>query len=156
LQLYPSSLPDATAAAQRLINRGLSIDLGLGQINSRNLSALGLSVSQAFDPCRNLAASAQVVAAGYQRAAPVPGLEQAALQTSLSFYNTGDPRRGFRNGYVAKVLAAAHELAPPIAPNATPSADPGPPTPPAWDVFGEISATKAAFVFSPNDAGATQ
>jgi len=53
----PSDRASAAAAARSLIARGYNIDLGLGQINSANLRWLGLSVEDAFDPCRNLAAA---------------------------------------------------------------------------------------------------
>ena len=53
-QLHPGTVAEATTTAERLISQGVSIDLGLGQINSKTLSALGLTVSDAFDPCSNL------------------------------------------------------------------------------------------------------
>jgi type IV secretion system protein VirB1 len=40
----------AVAAAVAAIGRGESVDLGLAQINSKNLPALGLSVDQVFRP----------------------------------------------------------------------------------------------------------
>lgn len=148
-QIHPATVAEATTTAGRLIDQGLSVDLGLGQINSKNLSALGLTVSDAFDPCRNLAASAQVLADGYHRLAPGPGQEQAALLTSLSLYNTGDTGRGFRNGYVAKVLTAVRQAAPALAPAGGPSEVTPLPEPPAWDVFGRAAATATTLVFSP-------
>lgn len=60
---------EAIARASALIRAGRSVDLGVGQINSRNLQWLGLSVEAAFDPCRNLAASARVLQDGYGRGA---------------------------------------------------------------------------------------
>ena len=53
---------DAATKAQALIDQGRSVDLGLAQINSRNLARLGLSVEAAFDPCRNLTAAATILA----------------------------------------------------------------------------------------------
>jgi type IV secretion system protein VirB1 len=145
----------AVSTAEQLIAEGANVDLGLGQINMRNLPRLGLSVAAAFDPCRNLAASAKVLVGDYLHAAPAPGGEQAALLTALSYYNTGRPDRGFANGYVAKVAAAAGEIVPaltgaihrsPPPPDATPGRRP------AWAVFG--GAARATFVLSPN-SGAT-
>lgn len=155
-RLTPKSLAEATATAERLIAAGDNIDLGLGQINSRNLAWLGLSAADAFDPCRNLAASAQVIAAGYDRAGPRPGAEQAALRTALSYYNTGDAQRGFRNGYVTKVTAAAGRIVPALQPNnsQTPTVAPEPaPLPPAWDVFARAARPAATFVFNPQPSG---
>ena len=41
----------AAATAQRYIAAGYSVDLGLGQINSRNMRWLGLTWETVFDPC---------------------------------------------------------------------------------------------------------
>lgn len=141
------SLEEAIRTAERLIASGRNIDVGLAQLNTRNLPWLGLTLADAFDPCRNLAGSARVLSDGYRRAAPVPGHEQQALRTALSFYNTGDPQRGFRNGYVAKVTAAAVSVSPAsiLAPATPPAAGPDP-----WDVFGRARLSRAAFVITPN------
>jgi type IV secretion system protein VirB1 len=137
---------DASKAAQTartLIAEGRNIDLGLSQVNVRNLGWLGLSVEAAFDPCRNLAASAQVLEAGYAKARATEGSEQAAVRVALSYYNTGTDSRGFRNGYVSRVVRAAAQLGRatdgPVRPIPTAS-------PSAWDAFGDLSA--AGFVLS--------
>ncbi|HEX5263922.1 MAG TPA: lytic transglycosylase domain-containing protein [Phenylobacterium sp.] len=146
----------AAAAARQLIAEGASVDLGLGQINSRNLAGLGLSVEAAFDPCRNLTAAAQVLVGGYLRTAHAVGQEQDSLRTALSYYNTGRPDRGFANGYVTKVLAAAGRIVPALA---APNIQPAPARPrtsgahPAWAVFGGGPAP--SFVLIPSN-GASQ
>lgn len=128
---------EAVVAARRLIAQGRSVDLGLGQINSANLRWLGLSVEAAFDPCRNLSAAATVLGDGYRRARGGSD-PQGALRIAFSYYNTGHPERGFRNGYVAKVMAAASRSSA-IAPGAEPPPPTLPPVPPApsWDVFAQ-------------------
>lgn len=98
---------DAARQAATLIAAGRSVDLGLAQINSKNLRRLGLTVEDAFDPCRNLAASATVLRAGWSRASAADITPVGAMQATLSLYNTGTTARGLRNGYVAKVAAAA-------------------------------------------------
>jgi type IV secretion system protein VirB1 len=103
----PATSNEAAALARTLIDQGKDLDLGLAQINVRNLAKLGLTPESVFDPCRNLAASARVLQDGYLRAAGRFGAGQTALRVALSYYNTGDPARGFRNGYVASVLAHA-------------------------------------------------
>ncbi len=156
IQIIATSKAGAVATAERLVAAGGAPDLGIAQISVRNLAGLGLSVEGAFDPCRNLAASARVLAAGYDRAEPQPGSEQAALRTALSYYNTGDPQRGFRNGYVAKVTAAAGRIVPALQANTHQKlpADPNPaPRPPAWDVFANAARPTAAFVFSSQPSG---
>lgn len=109
-RLRPQSLQPATAdaaaqAAEAWIARGYSVDIGLGQINSRNLAALGLTVRAALDPCANLRGAAEILAANYVGAARQVGEGQAALLMALSAYNTGSYDRGFGNGYVARYAA---------------------------------------------------
>ena len=139
----PRSRAEAVAVARRLLAAGGNLDLGLAQINSANLARLGLSLKDAFEPCRNLAAAAQLLAEDYG-AARTPALApQVALRTALSLYNTGDPTRGFRNGYVARVEAAAGLRA--AGPRPTPLVPSAPA--PTWDAFGDLGA--AAFVATP-------
>lgn len=148
----PNSVDDAVARAGALIATGRNIDLGLAQINSRNLSWLGLSLPEAFEPCTNLRAAARVLQDGYARSDAFRVGEQAALKTTLSYYNTGHPVRGFSNGYVGKVTSAAGRIVPAIAganlsniPGSGPSAPPEIPSP-AWDVFGEVHRGRGNFV----------
>jgi type IV secretion system protein VirB1 len=104
--LRPGSKAAAIEAAQRLIAEGANIDLGLAQINSRNLAGLGLNVEDAFDPCRNLAAAAVILERGYLLALKAGPRGQSFLETAYSLYNTGNMSRGLANGYAAKVQAA--------------------------------------------------
>jgi type IV secretion system protein VirB1 len=101
-----SSAIDAAATARRFVAAGYSVDLGLGQINSRNMRWLGLTWETVFDPCTNVAALARVLTTNYNsvKAGRDP---QTALRVALSMYNTGSQTRGFRNGYVAKVVGNA-------------------------------------------------
>lgn len=152
---------EAIRTAEALIRQGQSVDLGLGQINSKNLEWLGMSVADAFDPCRNLAGAARVLEAGYLSAARLAP-QQQALRMAFSAYNTGDHRRGFANGYVAKVEAAASRVVPALG-GGNPAPPPAPTPaqlaqeiaaenlsgqaplaehePPPWDVFGRTKAS---------------
>ena len=153
ISVAPVSVDEAVARAATLIAAGRSVDLGLAQINSKNLSWLGLSLREVFEPCTNLRAAARILQDGYVRSDALRVGEQAALKTALSYYNTGHPVRGISNGYVGKVTAAAERIVPAIggASPSTPlqSATEGPleiPPPPAWDVFGEASRSRGDFV----------
>lgn len=139
----------AVASARRRLARGENLDLGLAQINSANMARLGLSLDTVFDPCRNLAAAARVLREDYRPVREDGSDTQVALRDALSRYNTGDPRRGFRNGYVARVEAAAGLTAAALA---SPAPTSRPPPPASWDVFAR--ATPAAFVAAPNPQGA--
>ncbi len=156
---------EAIRTAEALIRQGRSVDLGLGQINSKNLGWLDMTVADAFDPCRNLAGAAKVLEAGYLSAARLAP-QQQALRMAFSAYNTGDHRRGFANGYVAKVEAAASHVVPALGGANTPLPAPTPAQlaqeiaaenlsrqpspaeqePPPWDVFGRSRAS-AVLVF---------
>ena len=78
-------------AAALLIAAGHSVDLGVMQINSRNLGLLGLSLADAFDPCQSVAGAARLI-------------------QLFSRYNTGSPTRGIANGYAVKVVAAIRRV----------------------------------------------
>lgn len=115
--------------AQSYIAQGYSVDVGLMQVNSTNLPRLGLTIADSFDPCTNIAAGAQILREGYAAAAQAePGQPQRALRIAFSRYNTGDAQRGFHNGYVRKVEAAAEVVVPAIQLAGVLSARPGPPS----------------------------
>jgi len=65
------------------------------QVNSRNLAALGYTMEQVLgDQCTNIRAGAAVLTADYAPALHTHSEGQAALQATLSAYNTGDFYRG--------------------------------------------------------------
>jgi type IV secretion system protein VirB1 len=101
-QPRPATLAEAVAVARSYVARGYNVDLGLMQVNSRNLPALGISIEQVLDPCTNVKAGAAILTANYAEAVRSRGEGQGALQAALSAYNTGNFSRGFENGYVAK------------------------------------------------------
>lgn len=101
-RVLAKDLEEAVRLATVEIAAGNTVDAGLMQVNSRNFSSTGLTIASAFNPCRNVAAGAQILMAAYERAVVTYGEGQAALQVALSIYNTGDGRRGFVNGYVAR------------------------------------------------------
>jgi len=105
LQSQPKTAAQAASWSQWLIDRGYSIDMGLMQINSRNLERLNLTPAEVFDPCQNIRAGATILTADYKRAAKIHGDGTKALLHAISSYNTGTFDRGFRNGYVAKVVS---------------------------------------------------
>lgn len=109
----PQNYNQAIVSAKKLIGSGGNIDLGLAQINSKNLNWLKLPVEQAFNPCSNLRAMQTVYNHCYERAGN-SGLG-TRMQRALSCYNTGNMRRGFSNGYVNKVTKNYNELKPIIA-----------------------------------------
>lgn len=169
----PTSVAQAIEVARFYVTKGYSVDLGLGQINSRNMKALGLTWDTVFEPCTNIAAAGAVISGNYHsvRAGLHP---QRALRIALSMYNTGSQSRGFNNGYVGRVVgnagisdgiqpvavkvaafsgsndsnsaSAAAQLAALVAENtsvAGQSKAAPPPPPPAWDVFAKAEYERA-------------
>ena len=128
----PATVSEARTLAADLIHvQGHSVDLGLMQINSRNLAYLGLPESEAFDACQSIRAA-------------------ATLFRAISYYNTGSPTRGLTPcigpssppgcGYTPSTIASIQqvkalatmtvsELAPPAR---TPAC-----AAPSWDVWGQ-------------------
>lgn len=168
----PTSAASAAATARRFIAAGYSVDLGLGQINSRNMRWLGLTWNTVFDPCTNIAALGVVLTANYTSAKP--GRDpQTALRVALSMYNTGSPTRGFRNGYVARVVGnadiadttpafslaavkSAEVRAFAAAENAAleaPAPPPRPAPPPKWNAFERAAYDRETLRIAANEKG---
>lgn len=169
----PTTVAEAIKAARFYVAKGYSVDLGLGQINSRNMRMLGLTWDTVFEPCTNIAAAGAVLSGNYFSVRE--GLHpQRALRIALSMYNTGSRSRGFSNGYVGKVVGnagvadgiqtVAVRVAPPsgsnnsspasaevqlaelVAENTSTSGQrqAAPPTPPpSWDVFARADFERA-------------
>jgi len=74
-----------------------------------------LTAAAALDPCRSLAAGAEILSAGYAGGL-THAAQQSALRVALSRYNTGDAQRGFANGYVERVVQSARVVVPAIDP----------------------------------------
>lgn len=169
----PTNVARAIEVARFYVAKGYSVDLGLGQINSRNMKALGLTWDTVFEPCTNIAAAGAVISGNYRSVRE--GLHpQRALRIALSMYNTGSQSRGFRNGYVGRVVgnagvsdgiqpqavrlaafsvsndsgpaSAATQLAALVEENTSVTGQPTaapPPPPPAWDVFAKAEYERA-------------
>ena len=159
----PTNAGDAAATARRFIAAGYSVDLGLGQINSRNMRKLRLTWDTVFDPCTNIAALGRILTENYQ-AVLADREPQTALRIALSLYNTGSRSRGFSNGYVERVVGNAGvsdrtAAGPPLSPivggdgrvtivakntafeTVTTARDT---PPPAWNIFARAAYTRRA------------
>lgn len=117
LERQPRTKDEAIVTAKALEMAGYSIDLGYGQISAKNRAALGLTLEEVFDGCKNLAVAGELLESNYVRALKVyPGDPQRALQATLSAYNTGSFTAGLTNGYVGKLLAHAGKAAGVVVP----------------------------------------
>ena len=132
----------AAAQAAALLAQGRSIDLGLMQVNSRQLARHGLTFETAFDTCRNMAAGADHYA------------EDVRAVWSLAHrrYNTGSTERGA--AYAASVervlnrVRAQQSALSPSSASSAPASQPPPGPPlcaPSWDAWAlaQCSARQA-------------
>ena len=145
----PANLADAARLARTLIQAGHSVDLGLAQINSRNLPALGLDANQVFDPCSNLHAAQVILLGAWSQSG-------GSLRGALSAYNTGNTTGIAGARYSARVYAQAGVVVPAIpggrlarwAMNGVPV--PRPDLPP---IRPRVTWTPQASPLAPNAAG---
>ncbi len=104
LKRQPTTKAEAIQTAKWLLANNYNIDIGLGQVNSANMRQTNLSIEDAFDPCKNIAAAARILQSNYAAASKRTTTDQHALRAALSAYNTGSYSRGIANGYVQKVI----------------------------------------------------
>jgi type IV secretion system protein VirB1 len=107
LERQPASLEEAIAWTHWLFAQGITVSIGLLQVNSEHAALLHITPEQLFDPCTNLRAGAALLSATYAATARIHGEGFAALDSALSYYNTGSPTAGIRNGYVQQVKTHA-------------------------------------------------
>lgn len=98
-------------------NRNGTLDVGLAQINSANFEWLGLTLQDALDPCKNLAAGVKVLLAKYNGST---GLLAATYSTSaisaIRSVEASQPADGInRPRPTATEMLAEHTPARPLA-----------------------------------------
>ena len=89
-----SNAVDAASTARRFVAAGYSVDLGLGQINSRNMRWLGLTWETVFDPCTNVAALARVLTTNCLRCGVLMTDSRAKILSALA-HGGGILRKGY-------------------------------------------------------------
>jgi type IV secretion system protein VirB1 len=119
--ISPATPAEAVAQATALLAQGRRIDLGLMQVSDRQLR--GLSIAEAFDPCRNIAAGAAHLKADFD------------WVLAHRRYNCG------RTDCGVQYATAVEQIATGVASRTPEGADAPPPPkqqvdpqPPAWDM----------------------
>jgi type IV secretion system protein VirB1 len=107
LERQPASREEAVAWTKWLLAQGVTVSIGLLQVNSEHAALLHLTPEQLFDPCTNLRSGAALLTATYAATSRLQGEGFAALDSALSYYNTGSPTGGLTNGYVQQVKTHA-------------------------------------------------
>lgn len=103
----PKSKREAVLLGYLLIKKGHNLDFGLTQVNLSNAKKFHLSLNKLFDPCENIKVGAKILTDNFLITSKTTKNEQVALLKAFSMYNTGNPHRGFRNGYVGKIIENA-------------------------------------------------
>lgn len=103
----PGNIAEAARIVRGLIAQGHSVDIGLAQLNSKNLPGLGLDAQQVFDSCTNLRASQIVLLRGWKQSG-------GDLRGALAAYNTGNAGSGVGARYAASVYSKAGVVVPAI------------------------------------------
>lgn len=116
LKEQPASKAEAIDIAATLAADHQDIQLGLGGISIDDLKKLKLTISDAFDPCANLQATATLLEGYYRFAIRIGDDEAMAGQVMLeSFYGRGDASIGAMVQYDNQVLREIQRLKPTIA-----------------------------------------
>jgi len=113
LTSQPASKAEAIELATSLAADHQDIQIGLGGIGMEELRKLKLSISDAFDPCLNLMATATLLD-GYYRLALQAGADAAQAETVMlqSYYGRDDPSVGKMVQYDEQVRQEIVRLSP--------------------------------------------
>lgn len=116
LKRQPATKAEAIEIATSLIAVRHDVQMGLGGIGVEELHRLNLSISDAFDPCLNLRATATLLD-GYHRLAVKAGADPARAEQVMlqSYYGRDDPSVGAMVSYDDQVRREIKRLGPTVA-----------------------------------------
>ena len=107
LARQPRSKQEAVRWMRWLLGHGVTVSVGLLQVNTENAALFHLRPEQLFEPCTNIAVGSALLAQAYAARTRIAPNDPNALLFALSHYNSGTYDLGFQNGYVAEVLKNA-------------------------------------------------
>ena len=107
LARQPRSRQEAIQWMRWLLGHGVTVSVGLLQVNTENAVLFHLRPEQLFEPCTNIAVGSALLAQAYAARTRIAPNDPDALLFALSVYNSGTYDLGFQNGYVAEVLKNA-------------------------------------------------
>lgn len=152
LKKQPATRAEAIEIATTLAADHQDIQLGLGGIGVDDLGKMKLTISDAFDPCLNLIATATLLDGYYRLAVKAGADETRAEQVMLqSFYGRDDPSVGAMVNYDDQVRRAIDRLKPTIATlmiGGAAAAESDEAIPPSADIVAEVVAENSAEVTS--------
>ncbi len=109
LRYSPKSLAQAISWVEYLERYNYDFDIGLGQVNIRNVHKYGYKARDILDPCTNLKVASYILQQNYKEALNNVHNSKQALYMAISAYNSGNYHTGFNNGYVFKVIDNARQ-----------------------------------------------
>jgi type IV secretion system protein VirB1 len=87
-----------------LENNHYNIDIGIAQINIKNVRKYGYKGTDMLDPCLNIKVANFILLDNFKKLQKYNLSVKDSLFMTISAYNTGNYKSGFNNGYVMKVL----------------------------------------------------
>lgn len=111
LKFQPKDPEQAKNWVEYLEKNDYNFDVGLAQINIKNIKKYGYTAKDLLDPCVNITVGSDILANNYKNAMSVSTSSTEGWQKAISAYNTGNFTGGMRNGYVSKVNANSQKLA---------------------------------------------
>lgn len=108
----PRDPRQAKSWLQWFARHNYTVSVGPTQVNPEIAPRFRLKPEQLLDPCTNVRVGSAILISAYTELAYEIGEGFSALNIALSVYNSGDPRTGFRNSYVANVYAQAPRRTP--------------------------------------------
>lgn len=103
LQFQPQTKAQAHKWVEYLDKHNYNFDIGLAQVNIKNINKSGFSATDVLDPCTNLKLGSSILIKNYTNALVYSKSSSEAWQKAISAYNTGNFHSGFTNGYVSRV-----------------------------------------------------
>jgi type IV secretion system protein VirB1 len=104
LRYGAKNLPQAIAWVDYLEAHNYDFDIGLAQVNIKNVHKYGYRAHDMLDPCKNLTLAGVILQSNYATAKLNSRNDKEALYKTISAYNTGNYHSGFSNGYVYRVV----------------------------------------------------
>lgn len=104
LLYQPRNFTEAVSWVNYLDQHGYNFDVGIAQVNIKNIRAFGVRPSDALNVCTNLQMASFILKYHYNKALNRAPNNQLAIKLAISAYNTGNFHKGFANGYVKTVI----------------------------------------------------
>lgn len=110
LRYQPKTLEQAYKWVEYLETHKYNFDIGLAQVNIKNINKYGYKAIEALEPCANLRIASDILIKNYGDALTKSKNTAEALEKAISAYNTGNYHSGLSNGYVQKVYINARKV----------------------------------------------